>query len=287
MEGLWKILELEPTRDVSAIKRAYAQKTLTCHPEENPEGFLELRKAYQAAMDHAERGTDDRAEPEAALNKAEPNAMDAVIRGTGIDGSDAGEADLGLPDTEDEGWSLADNPKRATGSNPYTDHDAIRNFLDLYTGKQRKDQKRWLDYFTSDAFLDVAWDWRFTALLLERITELEKEYPVNREFLIWLCVAYQFAVRRSVYRNPDGSERTEFQFQIRAGAHFQNCAGAQFEGQESVFEIATKGPAPKYPKGNELAVFESFTEYRRLLSMAEKDVWSEQEIGEIQWRQYV
>ena len=55
MSGFWKILELEPTGDVSAIRRAYAQKTRNCHPEENPEEFLELRKAYQAAMDFAER----------------------------------------------------------------------------------------------------------------------------------------------------------------------------------------------------------------------------------------
>lgn len=37
------ILELEPTRNISAIRRAYA----ICHPEEDPEGFLERRKARQ------------------------------------------------------------------------------------------------------------------------------------------------------------------------------------------------------------------------------------------------
>lgn len=39
--------ELEATRNVSAIKRAYAQKTRICHPEKDPEGFLERRKARQ------------------------------------------------------------------------------------------------------------------------------------------------------------------------------------------------------------------------------------------------
>ena len=46
MGNNWTILGLEPTKDVSVIKRAYAQKALDCHPEEDPEGFLELRKAY-------------------------------------------------------------------------------------------------------------------------------------------------------------------------------------------------------------------------------------------------
>jgi len=314
MESIWSILGLEPTRDVSAIKRTYAQKTRDCHPEEDPEGFLKLRNAYQAAMDYAEGGKDDFAEPSAGFDEEKLNRKDTAAgelalgsdaAGSGAEGADTsrsgtGEADAAdsgaegadaagsgaeetdfdgtdteKPDTgeaEDEGWTLADNPKQEAGSNPYTDHQAVKDFLDLYTGKQRKDSKRWLDYFTSDAFLDVAWDWRFTALLLERITGLEKEYPVNREFLNWLCVAYQFTVQRSVYQNPDKSERTEFRFQIQPEA--------QFEGQESVFEIAAKGPAPKRPKGNELAVFTSFTEYHRLLAMAEEGVWSEREIGE-------
>ena len=237
---IWEILGLEPTKDISAIKRAYAQKTKTCHPK----GFLELRKAYQAALAYAENDAGS------SINAAVGNSVDIIL---------------------DNGWTLSGNPKQQIGENPYADHEAIRSFLALYTGKQRKEQKRWLDYFTSDVFLDVAWDWRFTALLLEHITRLEGEYPVNREFLIWFCIAYQFTVSRSVYCNPDGSEQTEFDFQMPPEA--------RFEGQESVFEIATKGPSPKRPKGNELAVFESFTEYHQLVRMAEIGIWSEQEIG--------
>jgi len=283
MMEFWKILELEPTQDVSVIKRAYAKKTLHCHPEENPEGFLELRKAYQAALDYAEGETDGFAEPAAGPDVEEPNGKEADtkvpapgrgFRGTDTAGSDTEENmnELDTGEAEDKGWTISGRPKQENGANPYIDHEALRSFLELYTGKQRKDSRRWLDYFTSDAFLDVAWDWRFTALLLERITDLEKEYPVNREFLNWLCVAYQFTAKRLVYLNPDGSERTEFQFQIHPGA--------QFEGQESVFEIATKGPAPKKPKGNELAVSISFTEYHSLLAMANEGIWSEREIGE-------
>ena len=53
----WSILGLEePTQDVSSIRRAYAVKTRECHPEEDPEGFLRLREAYQAALAYAERG---------------------------------------------------------------------------------------------------------------------------------------------------------------------------------------------------------------------------------------
>ncbi len=248
MDSIWTVLGLEPTKDCSAIKRAYARKTRDCHPEEDPEGFLRLRKAYQAAMDFSE------GREEISPENQEPSP----------------EADGG--ETEDEGWSLSTQPAVwDEGPNPYADHEAVHKFLDLYTGKQRKNPGAWLDYFTSDAFLDAAWERRFAALLLEHVTRLEAEYPVNREFLNWLCVAYQFNVIRAVYRNPDGSERAEFQFQIHEEG--------QFDGQESIFEIATKGPTPKKPKGNELAMLYSFIEYRILIHMAEDGVWSEQDVG--------
>ena len=192
---IWEILGLEPTEDISAIKLAYAQKTKTCHPEENPQEFMKLRKAYQTALAYAEKDTGNTG---SFTNTAVETSIDITS-----DSDDDKEA-------EDNGWTLSGNPKQQLGENPYADHEAIQSFLTLYTGKQRKDQKRWLDYFTSDAFLNAAWDWRFTALLLEHITRLEGEYPVNREFLIGLCVAYQFTVSRAVYLNPDGSERTEF-----------------------------------------------------------------------------
>lgn len=116
------ILALEATQDISAIKRAYAQKTKTCHPEENPQEFMVLHKAYQTALAYAQKDT-----VETAVDIKSNN-----------------------------GWTLSGNPKQQLGENPYADHEAIRSFLALYTGKQRKDQKRWLDYFTSDAFLNAA-----------------------------------------------------------------------------------------------------------------------------------
>ena len=54
MDSFWSVLELEPTQDVSAIKRAYAGKARECHPEEDPEGFQRLHEAYQQARKLAE-----------------------------------------------------------------------------------------------------------------------------------------------------------------------------------------------------------------------------------------
>ncbi len=83
MEQIWKLLGLEPTRDVSEIRRAYAQKARICHPEEDPAGFLALRQAYQAALDYAE-GTEETAPP-------------------------SDEA----PDVQEENWTLTGEPRIA------------------------------------------------------------------------------------------------------------------------------------------------------------------------------
>ena len=98
MDELWTVLGLEATKDVSAIKRAYAEKAKTCHPEEDPAGFLQLRQAYQAALAWAENGeTPPAAGPEAfSPERTEP---------------------------EDEGWSLSEKPAIwDEGPNPFAEH---------------------------------------------------------------------------------------------------------------------------------------------------------------------
>lgn len=245
MDAIWTALGLEPTKDVSAIKRAYAEKAKTCHPEENPKGFLQLRQAYQAALDWAEKG-----ETPPAAGPEEVTPAESAL--------------------EDEGWSLAEKPALwDEGSNPFAEHPAAKAFRELYTGKRRKDPKAWMDYFTSGDFLDVAWERRFAGLLLEEVTHLEGEYPIPREFLTWLCTVYQFAVDRSVYRDWDSeNERTEFTFRIDQDA--------QFEGQEFLFQLAARDPAIKPLMGVEQAISRSFADYRALLQLAGKGRWTEE-----------
>lgn len=251
MEGFWSILGLEPTKEVSAIRRAYAQQSRTCHPEEDPEGFLRLREAYQAALAYAENDAPAFELPEEA------------------------DTDEELPDeeefeekSEDLGWGFAE--EQDDGPNPFEDSEAIRQFLELYTGKQRKNPKTWLDYFTSAAFLDVSREPKFAQLLLEHITRLEPEWPVNLEFTGWLYTAYQFGAKKQVYRNPDGSERIDVTYQVEQGG--------RFEGLGFIFQIASKGPIPSGTKGGHRAMAASFSEYRRLIRMAEEGRWNEQDL---------
>ncbi|MCM1058138.1 MAG: DnaJ domain-containing protein [Firmicutes bacterium] len=54
--NIWEILGIPPTTDVTAIKRAYADRAKKWHPEEYPEEFKRLRNAYQTAVKLAKSG---------------------------------------------------------------------------------------------------------------------------------------------------------------------------------------------------------------------------------------
>ena len=49
----WSILEIDPTAEVSTIKKAYAKKLKIYHPEDDPEGYQRLREAYDYALKYA------------------------------------------------------------------------------------------------------------------------------------------------------------------------------------------------------------------------------------------
>lgn len=63
MTDPWAELEITPTSDERAIKRAYIKKLKVTSPEDNPEGFVSLRGAYEQALERA-RWMEREEEPE-------------------------------------------------------------------------------------------------------------------------------------------------------------------------------------------------------------------------------
>ena len=55
MTDCFLILEIEETKDLASIKSAYYKKLKTVNPEDDPEGFKRLRKAYEEANEYAKR----------------------------------------------------------------------------------------------------------------------------------------------------------------------------------------------------------------------------------------
>lgn len=52
----WFLLDLAPTADTRAIKRAYAARLKCTRPDEDPQGFQALRQAYEVALRQAAEG---------------------------------------------------------------------------------------------------------------------------------------------------------------------------------------------------------------------------------------
>ena len=177
MNGFWETLGISPTRDEAVIRKAYAEQARACHPEDDQEGFLRLRQAYQAALAWAENGGDQLS---GQGNRSQDNRGDSLHQ----DYEDEDEPE------EPAYWRI---PEVNELPNPYENGEAIGKFLELYQGGQRKDARLWMDYFTSAAFLDAGWDADFTSLLLEKVTETEQTLPPSKELLMCLCMVYQFS----------------------------------------------------------------------------------------------
>lgn len=47
---IWKILGIQATKDKDALKKAYRTKLSVTNPEDDPDGFMELRQAYEEAV---------------------------------------------------------------------------------------------------------------------------------------------------------------------------------------------------------------------------------------------
>lgn len=57
--NIWKVLEINETKDKDVIINAYRKKLVTVNPEEDQKGFMQLRQAYEEAMKLADRVEDE------------------------------------------------------------------------------------------------------------------------------------------------------------------------------------------------------------------------------------
>ena len=96
MNEVWKIINIEPTNDVMAIKKAYTSLAHSINPEDEPEKFNELHEAYKTALFLARNGNG--------------NAESEEVSGNDIrQGTDAAEASSEFDFSSIEQERLPDN----------------------------------------------------------------------------------------------------------------------------------------------------------------------------------
>ncbi len=158
---VWKILEMEPTEDKRAIRRAYARLSKNCHPEDTPEKFQVLYSAYQKALHWAEEAVrDSQAEEEEG-----PPVQSAPLR-CGENGEDPASRSDGCT-TREEILELFRQQKKEQE----TKRSVFAGAWKTYVIKQsvRADDLYWEEFLEGTDFLEIHSDPWVVDKLLEEI----------------------------------------------------------------------------------------------------------------------
>ena len=170
--NIFAILEIEPTDDKQAIKKAYAKLVKKYHPEEYPEKWKEIHDAYEAAIALIEwHGQDsltfsvtDNAQMADSAAK-EPRPVLKVEKT---------EIPWKPPEESDELDSLFDNINILSKEQQAQDKEAYEKELqevlhafEKITDKKKLDRKEWEDFFSKKARLPYLCNRDFLKMLGE------------------------------------------------------------------------------------------------------------------------
>ena len=253
-DNIWRLLQIEPTRDQAQIKKAYAVQSRIYHPEENPQEFMRLRKAYQLAMEWAEEAEDD-VFPEEKQESLQPEPEERKSQR-----DERTEQDGIFPEKRRE-EELQLEPhfvfqRDSGGPNPYRESEAYRMFLKIYKKENQKNWKLWTEYITSPEFLSVSLEEDFCTLLEQTVREKESEFRPGQEFMKSLYTAYCFTAI-----GAGGYGEDELQFRQE-----QNACTVP----EPIFAIARSCPVPRRLSGNDYTMRMAFSNYYHLWALAQR-----------------
>ena len=79
-EEIWEILGIEKTKDEEAIINAYRAKVVTVNPEDDQEGFMKLRAAFEAAREYAAKGDEEENSEEDSVRYNDNDEIDRAIK---------------------------------------------------------------------------------------------------------------------------------------------------------------------------------------------------------------
>ncbi len=220
--NIWRVLGLQPTRDVAAIRRAYANAARQYHPEEQPEEFKRVRSAYEHAMAYA-RSTPHQSTISGGGAESPPpskkyNALGNKAvpkKGVATGGSYAGPVRRPAPRAGSRrpraearieplerrrGGPEPDWLREATSEGQaelFRQAPAMAAFQEVWQKeRQRGDKKTWREYFSSPVFLAVQREEGFAAALLDFVEkEVKNGVQLSQKFLLELAIAYGIRYR--------------------------------------------------------------------------------------------
>ena len=153
MTNMWNILGIEPTKDLAEIKRAYAKKLKKCRPEEDLDGFQELRDAFEEAKWYSSDDYIDFEELDESISQEDLDSL--------TDYDDEIEFDETL-DGDDEEEDLPD----------LTEEPLYGKLLLLYNNfEKRRQVSSWKELLEDDALWDFEARWQINYIIINFLIE--------------------------------------------------------------------------------------------------------------------
>lgn len=199
----WEILGIAETTDRKAIRRAYAQKSKTCHPEETPEAFQQLHDAYQQALEYCASGVQPQPQAPVETPRKMPVKSKPAKTGSRIaherskpdkDEAEHGEAGQETPDSYTD-LLLREQRQRQQGLRKKREAllKAINKLLD---NRLRRDQpEAWQEIMNMVEWRDVLLDEKFA----EAFNRL---LPPNYQYFYHICERLEALYRKALNNEP-------------------------------------------------------------------------------------
>lgn len=181
--SIWNTLEIEPTDNISVIKKAYAKLLKIHHPEDDPEGYQRLREAFDQAVKSAKNMKD-----KPSIQIDEMNASDRELVFSPWTDSDAEIATT----------TIAEHPV-------YTFMESVEMLYDNFFA--RIEQGNWEEILRSD----VIWDVQYAAALQDQLIEFFL-YHYHFPHSIWELIdqVFRFSEQRNDLVNEYGEDTIQF-----------------------------------------------------------------------------
>ncbi len=215
----WAVLGIDRTSDTTVIRKAYKQQLLVHHPEEDPEGYQNVRAAYAAAMnaakllaehDEAKTGAEVSTEAEMTAKVDAYSPTEAPV-----DADKRGNrrlfkvgSDLLVDNSEQDGGH--ENEERLTVTRHFfaeqvqgktqAENDFMARLERLYNDHgTRNDPEAWTELLSDDAL----WDIQVKSRIDVRMLRLFSERPNRLSDDIWKIIESHTGLFDKINREMD------------------------------------------------------------------------------------
>ncbi|HDR3649011.1 tetratricopeptide repeat protein [Bacillus sp. SM-B1] len=181
--SIWDTLEIEPTDNISVIKKAYAKLLKIHHPEDDPEGYQRVREAFDQAV-------------KSAKNMKDKQSIQ-------IDEINASDREFVFSPWTDSGAEIATTT--VTEHPVYTFMESVETLYDDFFA--RIEQGNWEEILRSD----VIWDVQYAAALQDQLIEFFL-YHYHFPHSIWELIdqVFRFSEQKDDLVNEYGEDTIRF-----------------------------------------------------------------------------